>query len=92
MVAGDVTPLASARRIVIKVGSALLVHGESGAADAPWLASLAKDTARLRAAGKEVLIVSSGSIALGRRRLGLPARGELELAHKQAAAAAGNRR
>ena len=83
------TPLASARRIVIKVGSALLVHGESGAADAPWLASLAADAARLRAAGKDVLIVSSGSIALGRRRLGLPARGELELAHKQAAAAAG---
>ncbi len=83
------SPLAAARRIVVKVGSALLVHGESGAADAPWLASLAADAARLRAAGKAVLIVSSGSIALGRRRLGLPARGELELAHKQAAAAAG---
>lgn len=84
-----VSPLAGARRIVVKVGSALLVHGESGAADAAWLASLAGDAARLRATGKEMLIVSSGSIALGRRRLGLPARGELELAHKQAAAAAG---
>ena len=83
------TPLSSARRIVIKVGSALLVDGESGAADRQWLAALAADVAALRAEGKQVLIVSSGSIALGRRRLGLPARGELELAEKQAAAAAG---
>ena len=83
------SPLDAARRIVIKVGSALLVHGESGAADTLWLASLAADAARLRAAGKDVLIVSSGSIALGRRRLGLSKRGGLELAEKQAAAAAG---
>jgi glutamate 5-kinase len=81
--------LTAARRIVIKVGSALLVHGESGAADKAWLATLAKDAARLRAAGKDVLIVSSGSIALGRRRLGLTGRRSLDLEEKQAAAAAG---
>jgi glutamate 5-kinase len=81
--------LTAARRIVIKVGSALLVHGESGAADMAWLATLAKDAARLRAAGKDVLIVSSGSIALGRRRLGLTGRRSLDLEEKQAAAAAG---
>ena len=81
--------IADARRIVIKVGSALLVHGESGAADRDWLAALAKDAARLRAAGKDVVIVSSGSIALGRRRLGLTGRKTLDLEEKQAAAAAG---
>jgi glutamate 5-kinase len=79
----------TARRIVIKVGSALLVHGESGAADRDWLAALAKDAARLRSQGKDVLIVSSGSIALGRRRLGLVGKKPLDLEEKQAAAAAG---
>ena len=81
--------ISSARRIVIKVGSALLVHGESGAADRDWLALLAADAARLRAQGKDVLIVSSGSIALGRRRLGLTGKKPLDLEEKQAAAAAG---
>jgi glutamate 5-kinase len=79
----------SAKRIVIKVGSALLVHGESGAADRAWLATLAKDAARLRSQGKDVLIVSSGSIALGRRRLGLTGKKPLDLEEKQASAAAG---
>ncbi len=81
--------MSSARRIVIKVGSALLIDAERGAADAVWLATLAADIARLRTRGAEVLIVSSGAVALGRRRLGLPLKGELELAEKQAAAAAG---
>jgi len=81
--------LATARRIVIKVGSALLVDPAQSAVDAAWLAILATDVARLRARGAEVLIVSSGAVALGRRRLGLPLRGELELQEKQAAAAAG---
>ena len=81
--------ITAARRIVIKVGSALLVDGESGAADREWLAALAKDAARLRAQSKDVLIVSSGSIALGRRRLGLTGKKPLDLEEKQAAAAAG---
>ena len=86
----QVTTLTSARRIVVKVGSALLVHGKSGAADSDWLAALAKDAARcLRATGKDVLIVSSGSIALGRRRLGLTGKKALDLEEKQASAAAG---
>ncbi len=80
--------IASAKRIVIKVGSALLV-GEDGAADRAWLATLAGDAARLRGQGKAVLIVSSGSIALGRRRLGLVGKKPLDLEEKQAAAAAG---
>jgi glutamate 5-kinase len=84
-----VTTVGSARRIVIKVGSALLIEAATGVADAAWLATLAADIARLRARGADVLIVSSGAVALGRRRLGLPLKGELELAEKQAAAAAG---
>jgi len=79
--------LAGARRIVVKVGSALLV-GESGAADGQWLSAFARDVARLRARGQQVLVVSSGAVALGRRRLGLVRRA-LTLPEKQAAAAAG---
>ncbi len=78
--------LAAARRIVVKVGSALLV-GEAGA-DARWLAALAADVARLRERGKQVLVVSSGAVALGRRRLGLSGR-TLTVPEKQASAAAG---
>ncbi len=81
--------LSAARRIVIKVGSALLVDPKGGTADRGWLAALAKDAARLRAEGKDVLIVSSGSIALGRRRLGLTGKKSLDLEEKQACAAAG---
>ena len=61
--------LTSAKRIVIKIGSALLVEG--GAVRADWLASLAVDVARCRARGQDVILVSSGSIALGRGVLGL---------------------
>ena len=79
--------LATARRIVVKVGSALVV-GDTGAPDAGWLSALAADAARLRARGQQVLVVSSGAVALGRRRLGLGRRA-LTLPEKQAAAAAG---
>ncbi|MBS0334720.1 MAG: glutamate 5-kinase [Proteobacteria bacterium] len=78
--------LAAARRIVVKVGSSLLV-GEDGAND-HWLAAFAADVARLRARGQQVLVVSSGAVALGRRRLALGRRA-LSLPEKQAAAAAG---
>ncbi len=59
------------RRMVIKVGSALLVDGASGKIRQSWLASLAGDIAAARARGSDVLVVSSGAIALGRRKLGL---------------------
>ena len=78
--------LATAKRIVVKVGSALLV-GPDGAADAAWMADFAADLARMRARGQQVLVVSSGAVALGRRRLGLGKR--ISLPEKQAAAAAG---
>ncbi|HMB09351.1 glutamate 5-kinase [Saliniramus sp.] len=76
------------RRVVIKVGSALLVDHARGRLNAAWLASLAEDIADLHARGNEVLVVSSGAIALGRTVLDLPA-GALRLEESQAAAAAG---
>ncbi len=85
---GAVSALAACRRLVVKIGSALLVEHESGEPRRAWLEALAEDVAALRAAGKDVLIVSSGAIALGRRQLGLP-QGELRLEDSQAAAAAG---
>ena len=78
--------IAAARRIVIKVGSSLLI-GEEGA-NAHWLSAFAADVARVRARGQQVLVVSSGAVALGRRRLALTRRA-LTLPEKQAAAAAG---
>ena len=83
--------LRKAKRIVIKVGSALVVDQASGQADHAWLASIAADIARLRQRGQQVLIVSSGSIALGRQRLGLGKR-TITLPEKQASAAAGQSR
>ncbi len=80
--------LTAAKRMVVKVGSALLVDWDTGAADRAWLAVLTADIARLRKRGVQVLVVSSGSVALGRRRLGL-GKGALDLELKQAAAAAG---
>jgi glutamate 5-kinase len=79
--------LASARRIVVKVGSALLIDAGTGAVDRAWLSALAEDLVALRASGQQVLIVSSGAVALGRRRLGLTSSRRLD--EKQAAAAAG---
>lgn len=80
--------LASARRIVVKIGSALLVQEPSGEIRRSWLDALSDDLAALRAEGKEVLVVSSGAIAVGRRHLGLTKR-RILLEEKQAAAATG---
>ncbi|MCF7700705.1 glutamate 5-kinase [Loktanella sp. M215] len=80
--------LTDARRLVVKIGSALLVDRDTGALRSDWLASLAQDVARIRARGTDVILVSSGSIALGRGVLGL-GRGELPLEQSQAAAAVG---
>jgi glutamate 5-kinase len=80
--------LTDAKRLVIKIGSALLVDAETGALRQDWLTSLASDVARIRARGTDVIIVSSGSIALGRGVLGLPLT-SLALEQSQAAAAVG---
>src|ERR1700716_2983271 len=81
-------PLTQARRIVVKVGSALLVDGDTGRVNRAWLETLVEDLLRLRKRGQRVILVSSGAIALGRRRLGLK-HGVLRLEESQAAAAVG---
>src|SRR6185437_14411257 len=80
--------LAASRRLIVKIGSALLVDEASGNIRRAWLEALMEDLARCRARGQEVLIVSSGAIAVGRRHLGL-AGNALKLEEKQAAAATG---
>ena len=79
---------AAARRIVVKIGSALLADRETGSLKSAWLASLLDDVAALSAAGKQVVLVSSGAIALGRHTLKLP-KGPLKLEQSQAAASVG---
>jgi glutamate 5-kinase len=76
------------RRIVVKVGSSLLVDVAAGRVKQKWLASLAADIAGLHAEGRDILVVSSGAIALGRSVLKLAA-GPLKLEDSQAAAAVG---
>jgi glutamate 5-kinase len=80
--------LAGARRVVLKIGSALIVDEASGVPRRQWLDALADDIARLRRGGAQVVVVSSGAIRLGRARLGL-GRGALRLEQKQASAAVG---
>ena len=82
------TRLTAARRVVIKIGSALLVHREGGTLKRSWLEALAEDITRLKQRGQDVIIVSSGSIALGRRQLQLQ-ESVLKLEVSQAAAAVG---
>ncbi|EQA96637.1 glutamate 5-kinase [Sphingobium wenxiniae] len=81
-------PPAQIRRLVIKIGSALLVDPD-GQVRADWLRTLVADVAERRAAGQQVIIVSSGAIALGARRLKLPKGGRGSLEDAQAAAATG---
>src|SRR5437016_11301799 len=76
------------RRMVIKVGSSLLVDSDGGRLHDAWLSSLAEDIAKLHRDKRDVLVVSSGAIALGRAVLKLPA-GPLKLEDSQAAAAVG---
>ena len=80
--------LTDAKRVVVKVGSTLLVDGDKGRLNRSWLQSLAADVAALRKRGQEVILVSSGAIALGRRQLNLGS-GKLKLEESQAAAAVG---
>ncbi|MFZ3353008.1 MAG: glutamate 5-kinase [Xanthobacteraceae bacterium] len=76
------------RRIVVKVGSSLLVDSQAGRLNESWLASLVADLAALHGNGRDILVVSSGAIALGRAVLKLPS-GPLRLEDSQAAAAVG---
>lgn len=80
--------LKDARRLVVKIGSALLVDSTTGQIRRAWLDALADDVAAARARGTEVVIVTSGAVAAGREHLGLVGR-PLRLEEKQAAAATG---
>jgi glutamate 5-kinase len=80
--------LADFRRVVVKVGSSLLVDRRAGRLRESWLASLTADLAAFHGEKRDVLVVSSGAIALGRTVLKLPA-GPLKLEDSQAAAAVG---
>jgi len=82
------TDLAAGKRIVVKIGSALLVDQERGTVHRRWLEGLAEDLADLHRQGKEIVIVSSGAIAVGRRYLSFTDK-QLRLEEKQAAAATG---
>lgn len=83
--------LAGVKRLVVKIGSALLVDSATGHVRRQWLESVADDLARIRRRGCEVVVVSSGAVAVGRRHLQLPD-GPLKLEEKQAAAATGQGR
>ena len=83
-----VPSLSLARRLVVKIGSALVVDAAAAEPRIAWLAGLAADVAELRGRGVEVIVVSSGAIALARRKLGLNAK-RLRLEEQQAAAAVG---
>ena len=80
--------LQQARRLIIKIGSALLVNSETGTLRTDWLAALAEDVAQLKKQNKDVILVSSGAVAIGRTHLGLQ-QGTLKLEEKQACAAVG---
>ncbi len=80
--------LQAAKRIVVKIGSALLVDAKTGEVKSAWLSTLIDDLAKAKAGGADIIVVSSGAIALGRRSLGLP-KGKLRLEESQAAAAVG---
>ena len=84
----DLADPAAAPRVVLKVGSALLFGG-GGKPDREWLATLAAEIAEARARGQDVIVVSSGAIALGAAKLGLAKGGRGSLADAQAAAAVG---
>ena len=89
----EATLLGGSRSVVVKVGSSLII-GERADSDTDacvrqqWLQSLAADIAALSHAGARVVVVTSGAVALGQPALGI-ARNDMQLAHKQAAAAAG---
>jgi glutamate 5-kinase len=80
--------LTDAKRLVVKVGSTLLVDSDKGRLNRAWLEGLAADVAAFRKRGQDIILVSSGAIALGRRHLNLGT-GKLKLEENQAAAAVG---
>ena len=83
------TPLLKARRLVLKIGSSLLVDEATGQVKNTWLNALADDILTARQRNQQVIIVTSGAVAVGRKALNLPVDKKLLLPQKQAAAAVG---
>lgn len=81
--------LDNAKRIVIKIGSSLLTDEAEGSMREEWLAALAEDIAAFSKQKKEIIVVTSGAVALGRLQLGLKSKTQMHLEEKQAAAACG---
>jgi len=81
--------LSNAKRIVIKVGSSIIIDEPTGSVRASWLSTFVADIAALKLQGKEIVLVTSGAVALGRAQLGMKAKAKLHLEEKQAAAACG---
>jgi len=81
-------PLANAQRIIVKVGSSTITDEQNGTLRTGWLDSVTADLAALRKQGKQVIVVSSGAVALGKRALGIREK-NIPLEQKQAAAAVG---
>jgi glutamate 5-kinase len=86
--AAGMEPLTKAARVVVKIGSSLLIDKHDGTLNRAWLDSLAGELARMMSDGQQVMLVSSGAIALGRTYLELKS-GQRRLDELQAAAAAG---
>jgi glutamate 5-kinase len=84
----SISPLAEARRLVVKIGSALIVD-DKGDIRQNWLESVADDIATLRQRGVESIVVTSGAVAIGRKALGLARTKSLRIEEKQGAAAIG---
>ena len=88
MTEADHAKLSGHRLVVVKIGSTLLVDDDSGRMRRAWLDALADDLAALRHEGVEIIVVSSGAIAVGRHHLNLK-RKAIRLEEQQAAAATG---
>ena len=82
------TPLDRAKRLVLKIGSSLLVDESTGRVKNTWLNALADDILAARERGQDIIIVTSGAVAVGRRALGLPS-GKLPLPQKRPSYLAG---
>ena len=80
--------LATSKRLIVKIGSALLIEDDTGKLRRRWLEALAEDLAALKEQGVQIAVVSSGAVAIGPRPLGLKTKGA-KLEEMQAAAATG---
>lgn len=84
-----IAKLERAGRLVVKIGSSLITDSKTGGLNSAWLSGLASDLSRFASEGREVVVVTSGAVALGRASIGLSGKKKLSLEEKQAASACG---